>query len=878
MVLVIGVLGAWGKGKTLTLTMLQELAKTNYRFIGLSEPCIIVSNYMTKFADYFIAINPPTQEVFNPYTQKPIRVLNLETFLSNPPEKDKNYFLFLDDVYSWLASWYFSSNFNNMALRLLASGRKKNINIALSSTRWKDIDPRLRANHTHLIFPTYIPEKKLCKIEINLIGVHDLIPLKTLYFNAKRYFNAYDTREIIEPVYPTVQKTKVKEAVKTIIKTNGTTETIVENRKPDGYDALAKGVLIQQQIADEYRKQGYTVECNFGHDQPDIILYEDENKTKPIKVISVKSYYLVPSNQRWTATPLPSGEVVWKSGFANARTVYRKDVLPELSYAINYGIECELIVVNLRNGRRWSIRLDKDFEKVTTPAWLSKDRAEEEEVEKEEEKENKSKGVVVERVGSRVFRVNVSRAFDFSSSLSERVVKVGEAFGVGVDEDKTFQVYNNFVFELSVGDVVYVTGDSGSGKSLLLRVLKEELAKISDFGRVVDFRDVEVKDEDILVESVGRDFDEAVKILSFVGLNDAFLFLRKFGELSDGQKYRFKLAKLLSSGDTLIVDEFCSLLDRDTAKVIAYLYQKICRQMGKTLVVATAHTDLFYDLNPDVYIRKKFGADVEYKRFQPNLNQKCSLLDEIVVEEGTRDDYVKLESFHYRANIPPFIRAVYKAVLGDEVVGVIVYATVYPNLKARNVVLPMYGGKTDKEKMEAINRDFERIARVIVLPKYRGIGIAQKLVKETMPLRNKPYIESLAVMGRYNPFFEKAGMLKVDVGIDESWNRIFREIEELGFDLNLISSKSYNVSVIESLDEVRFERLKQLLLKHFITPKFRKNLEDEILNNNVDAMAEALKNKPLNTVYFIWKNPAFKDYPDPIIPSEKLEVEYDEGN
>ncbi|MBC7091027.1 MAG: hypothetical protein H5T50_03845 [Nitrososphaeria archaeon] len=426
MVLVIGVLGAWGKGKTLTLTMLQELAKYYPNVIGLDKPCIIVSNYMSKFADYVIAINPQNKEVYNQYTKQSIQVLDLEQFLSKPPDEN-DYFLFLDDVYSWLASWYFSSNFNNMALRLLASGRKKNINIALSSTRWKDIDPRLRANHTHLIFPTYIPEKKVCKIEINLIGVHDLIPLKTLYFNAERYFNAYDTKEIIAPVYPTKSK------IKTVVRTNGhiITQTeqalqdnnnkiddkiVLENRKPDGYEALAKGIIIQQQIADEYKKQGYIVECNFGDKEPDIILYADENKTKPIKVVSVKSFYLVPSNQRWTATPLPSsssfsGGVVRRQGFATTRMVYRRDLAPEISFALQYNVPLELVIVNQRNMKRQVIVLEgeklRGFQSIASSQELNKDEDTEKEKEKEKEEneneeenegcnkgEGKGKGVV----------------------------------------------------------------------------------------------------------------------------------------------------------------------------------------------------------------------------------------------------------------------------------------------------------------------------------------------------------------------------------------------------------------------------------------------------------------------------------------------------
>lgn len=50
------------------------------------------------------------------------------------------------------------------------------------------------------------------------------------------------------------------------------------------------------------------------------------------------------------------------------------------------------------------------------------------------------------------------------------------------------------------------------------------------------------------------------------GLNDAYLFVRKPSEMSDGQKYRLKIAKLIESGAKVwAADEFGAVLDRVTA-------------------------------------------------------------------------------------------------------------------------------------------------------------------------------------------------------------------------------------------------------------------------------------------------------------------------
>ncbi|MCD6537013.1 hypothetical protein J7L18_00140 [Candidatus Bathyarchaeota archaeon] len=53
------------------------------------------------------------------------------------------------------------------------------------------------------------------------------------------------------------------------------------------------------------------------------------------------------------------------------------------------------------------------------------------------------------------------------------------------------------------------------------------------------------------------------------------------------------------------------------------------------------------------------------------------------------------------------------------------------------------------------------ISRVIIHPKYRSVGLGSRLVRETLPLVGRKYIETMAVMARYNPFFEKAGMTRI---------------------------------------------------------------------------------------------------------------------
>jgi len=191
-------------------------------------------------------------------------------------------------------------------------------------------------------------------------------------------------------------------------------------------------------------------------------------------------------------------------------------------------------------------------------------------------------------------------SFKTQTPLTERTIEVAEAFGLGVDETQEHVLYRDFEVKLAVGDVVYITGDSGSGKSVLLRALREDLG-----DEAASMAKLEAPGDRPIIDLVGETFQGALRLLSKVGLNDAFLFLRRPSHLSDGQRYRFRIAQLLDMGKPYwLCDEFCSTLDRSTARIVAYNVQKLARRSGATLIVATTHTDLFDDLSPSVHIRK----------------------------------------------------------------------------------------------------------------------------------------------------------------------------------------------------------------------------------------------------------------------------------
>ncbi len=221
-----------------------------------------------------------------------------------------------------------------------------------------------------------------------------------------------------------------------------------------------------------------------------------------------------------------------------------------------------------------------------------------------------------------------------------------------------------------------------------------------------------------LIDNVGGSFDEGLTLLSRVGLNDAFLFVRRFSQLSDGQRYRYRLAKMIESDKKYwLADEFCSTLDRDTAKIVAFNIQKIAREEGRAVFAATTHTDLFQDLKPSIHIHKRFGREIEVRYYPNTVNRECSIIKQMRIEEGTKADYKKLAHFHYRDHRLFAHHRIFVMKRGDETVGAIVYGSPPLAVTGRRQAI----GKN--LTIQEINRDVIRISRVVIHPKYRTIGL-----------------------------------------------------------------------------------------------------------------------------------------------------------
>ena len=180
-------------------------------------------------------------------------------------------------------------------------------------------------------------------------------------------------------------------------------------------------------------------------------------------------------------------------------------------------------------------------------------------------------------------------------------------FGLSL-ERLTSPVNHKCELKLKPGEICYITGPSGAGKTILL----EELYKATDANERLRLREVQLESEKSLIDCIEGDFFSTLKVLSKAGLSDVFCVLNQPSRLSEGEQYRYRLARALVSDKRFIfADEFCSNLDRITAAVIAHNIRKTAGESGKAFILASSHDDLLCDLLPDIVIIKHLTGETE---------------------------------------------------------------------------------------------------------------------------------------------------------------------------------------------------------------------------------------------------------------------------
>lgn len=273
-------------------------------------------------------------------------------------------------------------------------------------------------------------------------------------------------------------------------------------------------------------------------------------------------------------------------------------------------------------------------------------------------------------------------------------------------------------------------------------------------------------------------------------------------------------------------------------------------------------------------------GDTRIERKENAGNHDLSLLKDIYVEHGTKEDWLPFAALHYKgqnlAAGPRFMRCVH--IEGDRrtVIGVMVFANPMPLNRGRGDVFPHLrqnqGGSKDttlinKRRMQWINANMTWCNRIVLDTMYRSAGIAYRFnnigYRMYCTKHNLRFVELISSMGRFNPFNMKSGMrfikprpnAALEAGI-KLFKTYFRshpcDHVELMKEINTMSTEQ--AAVIEKV-------LRQFYFAHSAVEKSGSKMHNGMTRINripLDKIVKEIIQLVFgSTIYCIYKNPDY---------------------
>lgn len=147
-------------------------------------------------------------------------------------------------------------------------------------------------------------------------------------------------------------------------------------------------------------------------------------------------------------------------------------------------------------------------------------------------------------------------------------------------------------------------------------------------------------------------------------------------------------------------------------------------------------------------------------------NHLLSLLNEIYIEPGTKEDWELLHELHYKADTLGIGPRYWRVVLHGQTIGVGVMTVPKMLLSGRNELFEHLRPNTNGKDSRLINRHRAlwlnnnacTNSRLVLDTMYRGAGIAYRAQNLMMRMSGCLLIEFQSSMSKFNPFAAKAGI------------------------------------------------------------------------------------------------------------------------
>ena len=238
--------------------------------------------------------------------------------------------------------------------------------------------------------------------------------------------------------------------------------------------------------------------------------------------------------------------------------------------------------------------------------------------------------------------------------------------------------------------------------------------------------------------------------------------------------------------------------------------------------------------------------------------QNCSVCKRLRIVRGCSDDYRQLAHYHYRDSRPGPFTAIFTLKpdsgltrqSGTRNVGVIIYSTAIPEVKLRNVATSNFFAGFDKRtQLALINKNIRCISRLIIEPRFRGLGLASRLVRRTMPKMNVPIIEAMAVMGFVNPFLEKAGMKAYTAKIPVRSLQLTEALSMVGIEAKELIDPQEVLRKLDRLPAPKSEFIERQIRRFLQSYSRRRNMQPGL--ERTRYVLSKLTERP---IYYIWFN------------------------
>ena len=214
---------------------------------------------------------------------------------------------------------------------------------------------------------------------------------------------------------------------------------------------------------------------------------------------------------------------------------------------------------------------------------------------------------------------SLKKTFSWDGIATERVTSMCRMFGLTIDRLKDKKKVHSCKLDIQPGDIICLTGPSGSGKSVLLH----ELENAIEPEERINISEIELPSDKTIIDCFDMSLLETLRILSTAGLCDCFCILNQPANLSDGEKFRFRMAMAMAQKKKYVfADEFGSELDRITACSISYKLRDFANKSGMIFILASSHRDILADLLPDILITRE-SSGAAYVTYKDMRRQRC---------------------------------------------------------------------------------------------------------------------------------------------------------------------------------------------------------------------------------------------------------------